>query len=143
MERQISTVPANGRRARVTATEAPPALSIRAGCAVITQLPACVNMELYAGDSFTLRIDVTDGAGDPADLSGAVIRAQIRTTPESTNIAGQFTPTIQGSAILLDLTSEVSTRLPARTVWDVDMTRGDRVITLAAGTITLTPEVSR
>jgi hypothetical protein len=119
-----------------------PALSIRAGCAVITQLPACVNLELYAGDDFTLRVDVTDAAGDPADLSSTTARAQIRPTPEGV-LSGQFDPLIEDSTIFLHLTSAVSTHLPARSVWDLDITRNGRVTTLASGTITLTPEVSR
>jgi len=107
----------------------------------ITVLPAPVNMLLYAGDDFTLRVDVTDEDGDPFDLTGQTAQSQIRLTPQSEEIAGEFEASIDGSGILLHLTSQVSAALPPSCVWDVQIS--PPVITLAAGTIAMTAQVTR
>jgi hypothetical protein len=125
------------------ATVTPRATITRSGCALITALPACVNLSLYQGDDFTLRIDVTQPDGDPLDLAGAVVRAQIRATPQADEVAGEFTPTVDGSTIFLHLSSAASTPLLGKLAWDVDVTRGGQVTTLAAGSIEFAAEVSR
>ena len=109
----------------------------------LSALPVTVNLTLYQGDDFTLRLAVTNNIGQPADLAGATVRAHIRASAASGEKAGEFAPTIVGSAILLHLTSAVSAGLPNRSVWDCDITINGRVTTLAAGTLTLRPEVSR
>jgi hypothetical protein len=111
---------------------------------VITDLPQVVTLALYAGDDFVLQVNVADpDTGQPLDLTGAEPLAQIRATPEADEIAGQFEATIDGSTVYLHLTSAVSAGLPRRSVWDVQITLDQRVRTLAAGTIDLTPQVSR
>lgn len=116
------------------------------GPQLIEALPAVVNLALYQGDDFTLRIDVMDSTGMPYDLGDAVPKSQIRVTPASPDIAGVFECSIEeGSVLLLHLTPQVSSALPLNTVWDVQISRydGARVTTLAAGAIMLTAEVTR
>jgi len=110
----------------------------------LTNLPATINMQLQAGDSFAFELDVTDDVGDPWDLSECVVLAQIRPTA-SGNLAGAFTPSVTESGSLrLELPAAVSAALPRSAVWDVDVTEANGwVTTLAAGSITMTPEVSR
>jgi len=106
-------------------------------------LPATVNLTLYQGDDFTFRLAVYDAARQPADLDGATVRAQIRETAASEQVAGEFQPTIAASIINLHLTSAISAGLPARCVWDCEITIEGRVTTIAAGTIDQIAEVSR
>ena len=117
-------------------------MPLSTGPTSLQALPAEVNITAYQGDDFTFRLAVFGPEG-PVDLAGASVRAQIRTTPQADTVAGQFTPTVLGSLISLHLTSAVSAQLPAQTVWDCDITINGRVTTLAAGTLTLRPEVSR
>jgi hypothetical protein len=136
-------------RATLPALDGPtpvaPLLQLVRGTVVINALPAEVNLNLYAGDDFTLRIDVSDAQGGAANLTGAVPKSQIRATAEAEQVAGEFVASVDegDSAIYLHLTSEVSTGLPARAVWDVQITQGGRVMTLARGVITMMAEVTR
>jgi len=111
----------------------------------ISQLPAVVNVELYAGDSLEMSVAVTDADGYPFDLDGWTARSQIRETPESGTVEAELTATVdQATAtITLFLTAADSAGLPRQAVWDVEISRDPVVTTLAAGTVTVTPEVTR
>jgi hypothetical protein len=113
--------------------------------AVIERLPLPVSLVLYQRNDFSLAIEVTEPSGEPADLTGADVLAQIRSSPTSSSVAGEFVPEIdEGGLIVVHLTSEVSAGLPARGVYDVTMTdAAGQVTTLIAGTITIQPGVSR
>jgi hypothetical protein len=120
-----------------------PLLRLTRGTVVITALPAVVNLELYRGDDFTLRIDVTDADGAPLDLATAVATAQVRTEPDAGEVSGELVPSIDGSAVYLHLLSATSAALPLRGVWDCQIVRGGRTTTLAGGTVNLVPDVTR
>ena len=111
----------------------------------ITRLPIQVNLALYKGDDFTFLVTVRDSTGSPADLAGVTARAQIRAAIGSPTVIGTFTPTIDVPAgnIWLHLDDAVSSTLPASGVWDVEMDRDGEVTTLAAGSITMTEDVTR
>ena len=119
--------------------------SVPLGPQTIVVLPARVDLVLYQGDDFTLRVDVSDDQGYPYDLSGAVPESHIRERVEDAYLAGVFEATIADSVLFLHLTPVVSSGLPLQAVWDAQITRdaGARVTTLVAGTITLVPEVTR
>jgi hypothetical protein len=119
------------------------ALDARTGCVQITALPACVNLALYRGDSFTLRLDVASAEGEPLDLAGAEVTAQIRLAPEAADVAGAFLASVEGSSVLLHLTAAASAALPPKGVWDARVDQAGQVTTLAAGALVLTPEVTR
>jgi len=110
----------------------------------LTNLPATINLLLYQGDSWAMELDVTDEFGDPWDLTDVVVLAQVRPTPTG-SVAGEFTPSVtESGALRLELPAAVSAALPRSAVWDVDVTEANGwVTTLAAGSITMTPEVSR
>jgi hypothetical protein len=111
----------------------------------ITELPVMVNLVLYAGDDFAMQVEVFDAAGDPADLTGAVAEAQIRLAPDSPNVAGVFTPLVQEAAgiVVLDLAGDVSAGLGRISAYDCEIRLGGRTTTLIAGTITMTPQITR
>jgi hypothetical protein len=110
----------------------------------IQALPARVDLELYTGDDFVLVLTVTDQNGDPADLTGCVVRAQIRAELAAWEVAGIFAPTIEANRIWLHLTGQVSAGLPQRGVWDARLTdREAQVTTLTAGRVLMTQEVTR
>lgn len=115
----------------------------RAGPVSISALPAVVNLSLYQGDDFTLLLNVSTPTGEPADLSQMTVESHIRPDPAGV-LAGEFEPAVDGPVISLHLPGAVSSGLPLRCVWDAQITdQDDAVTTLAAGTITLTPEVTR
>lgn len=110
----------------------------------LSQLPTTVNLNGYQGDDFTIRVPVKDRLGQPLDLTGASVRSQIRLTPQSPDMLGVLVASITASTITLHLPSTLSTILPARSVYDAELTLASgRVITFAAGFIQLTPEVTR
>jgi hypothetical protein len=109
----------------------------------IERLPQAVNLILYRGDDFALVVEVTDAEGDPADLTGAVVRAQIRTAPDAGQVEGEFSPAVEDNLVVLHLLGSVSAGLPPSSVYDAEVEIEGAVTTLVAGTIALTPDVTR
>jgi nitrogen fixation protein FixH len=105
--------------------------------------PAATDLYLYAGDTATLSIDVTDDAGAPLDLTTYTAEAQIRATADAST-AVDFTTAVASSTITLTLDAATAAALPPRGVWDVQITAATgEVTTLAGGKVTVTPEVTR
>jgi hypothetical protein len=110
----------------------------------VGELPAAVDLLLYAGDDFRIVIDVTDGADAPVDLTGHTPKAQIRATTDAAAPLVAFAATVAANAVTLVLTSVQTTALPATAVWDVQLTDPAAVVTtLAYGKVSTTPEVTR
>jgi len=117
---------------------------VSSGPQTVQRLPATVNLIIYQGDDVGFSIAVYDENGDPADLDGATLRSQIRTTQAAVDIAGEIDTEIgDGGVIEMHLTNAVSAALPRIAVWDIEMTLDDWVTTLATGSITVTPDVTR
>lgn len=139
--------PVQGRRSPepsvVLAADSPQVVPLTLGPYNLVALPVEVNLRIYQGDDFTFKLEVSEPDGQPADLAGATLRSQIRVTAATDTIAGTFVTEIDGSSILLHLTSAVSGALPPQSVWDCELTQDGRVTTLTAGRIALTPEVTR
>ena len=114
-----------------------------AGTQNIVSLPQAVNLTLYAGDDFYLDLTVTEPGGAAADLTGCTASSQIRATPGATTVLATMTGTIVGNVITLHLDSTDAVSL-ANGVWDAQLVRenGD-IVTLVAGTVTVSPEVTR
>jgi len=74
-----------------------------------------------------------------------VIRSQIRVTADSGSVLAEWDATVDpgNSLVTLRLHSADTGALPARSVWDCSMQQADWVTALAAGVITVTPNVSR
>ncbi len=113
----------------------------------ISALPETVNLNLYAGDDFTLQLTVLDANGAMVDLTSGTVESQVRATPPGPVLA-TFDVTVDqpltGTAVL-HLTPDATATLPARAVWDVQVSfnAGANVTTLAAGVVTVTAEVTR
>jgi hypothetical protein len=110
----------------------------------LTALPQTVNLRLYRGDDFIFTLTVTDDVGNDLDLTGYEVRAHIRSNTESDVIAGEFDLDVVFNVITLHLTNATSRAIPLRSVWDCEtIDTDDMVLTLTAGGIDLTPDVTR
>lgn len=110
---------------------------------VIDSRPTPVDLYLYAGDDVDLNVAVTDTAGTPVDLTGFTASAQIRATADA-NTSVDFEATLLANAVALHLDGTETTGLPAKAVWDVQITSATgAVTTLAAGKVNVYPEVTR
>jgi hypothetical protein len=111
---------------------------------VIERLPVIVNLVLYGGDDFALILAVSDPTGDPADLSGATARAQIRERPSrDAPVLAEFGTELDGGGLItLHLAAADAADLPERTVYDVRLNTGTSTA-LIAGDIQMFPQVTR
>lgn len=110
----------------------------------IRRLPDVVNMTLYRGDDAGFSVAVWDDDGEPADLDGAEIAAQIRAAPDAEPVLGDIGTETDGHVIRCRLHHDTSAGLPAACVFDVEVTFADDWrTTLVAGGIAVTPDVTR
>jgi hypothetical protein len=110
----------------------------------VTGLPAAVNLLVYQGDDLYLDLAVTS-KGAPADLTGFTAKSQIRSTPPSTTVLAELLTTISASTIHLHLVHTDAATLPVQpAVWDCQLTDASgNISTIAAGTVTVTAEITR
>jgi len=105
-------------------------------------LPANHDIEIYRGDSVSKRLRFTSD-GQPEDLTGKLILAQIRTSTDLTaKLVTAFTVYRQDTLGIVDLAlapNDTANLKAGEYFYDVQV--GDR--TRVAGTITLVPDVSR
>jgi len=120
-----------------------PRTPLSSGPQTITRIPATVNLQVWRGDDVGFSVAVFDEDGEPADLAGATVRAQIRVGADAAQIEGVFDTEIEDNIIRLRLRAETSEGLPRALVWDCEMVLDDWVTTLTAGTIAVTPDVTR
>jgi hypothetical protein len=108
-------------------------------------MPGTYPLVLYRGDTahwrFTLWLDA--GKTQPADLTGATAKAEIRDQPAGAVISALDCTVELPNVVVADLTALASGTLPAKGVWDLQMTyaSGD-VVTILAGPVTVTPDVT-
>lgn len=111
-------------------------------------MPEKVALTTYRGDSFGLVVRVWLDAAktESADLTGAEVNAQIRATPDSSEVIASFDVVTAGNAITLTLAPKVSATLePAQVfdveiAWDIDHTN---VQTVLLGSLNVSPDVTR
>jgi hypothetical protein len=108
----------------------------------IEALPQTVNLNLYQGDDFFLDIVVTNEDGSDYDLTNMTARAQVRATPAATEVMANFAATITDSTIHLHLVGSQAARLAPTASWDCEIS-GTETLTLVAGTVRTTQEVTR
>lgn len=118
--------------------------------------PQGLNLALYAGDGFSMRVICKTAAGDPVDITGAVA-AEVRLTPITVD-----PPIVEFAADLVDaylgivvisLTGEQTTELSEHAsskagtftgVWDLEWDPVDREPrTLCAGRLECISDVTR
>lgn len=108
--------------------------------------PAGVDLILYAGDDFEMTVKVLDSNNNPVDLTGAIPKAQIRAEAGATDILAEFAiAPVAGdtSALLLALAATKTVSLPSAAFWDLQIIMSAKVMTLAAGKVRTTAEVTR
>lgn len=113
----------------------------------IEKLPQQLNLAFVQGDDFRFTLVLmNEEDGSPFDLSGAEPRSQIRQQPAA-GVAAEFEVEAGGdenNEISLHLTHEQSTKLPVgRLMWDCQITQAGEVTTITAGSVAVSPEVTR
>lgn len=107
-------------------------------------LPTRGDLIMYEGDDFFLVLEVYDEEDQAADLSDAVPRSQIRQTTASTQDIRELEASLEENVITLHATHALTTGLPLRSVWDVQVTYPSGLVqTLMFGSVSVTPEVTR
>ena len=110
------------------------------------------NLTIDQGATFDVTLTWRDEAGSPVDLSGYTARAQIRSQVTSATPLVDLTVgdgiTLGGGAgtirLVIDDTDTAALPAPFDGVWDLEVESGSGVVTrLLAGTVTVTPEVTR
>jgi hypothetical protein len=108
---------------------------------LIDLTPAAVDIRVTAGDTLTFSLTVRDSQGGPIILTGIVSAFARRTyrDPE----AVEFTVTNDANVATFTLDAEQTAVMTGSWVWDADYTHDEGVNTLAAGRISVLPEVTR
>jgi hypothetical protein len=110
----------------------------------VSARPTLVDLELYQGDDFAVQLTVTNADNTPANLSGALARAQIRSAAPSADVAAAFSGSISANVVTLSLAHAASALLSGNYVWDCHLTYpGGTVATIAAGRVRVSAEVTR
>ena len=105
-----------------------------------------VDLRLYQGSDFAARVTITLDENLPADLTGYRAEAEIRRAVADNDpvVAAEMMTTIQSPSVLLALTNDKTQLLHGRYVWDLRMIGpADEVVTVMAGKVDVTPEVTR
>jgi hypothetical protein len=111
----------------------------------VTVLPAEINLNIYQGDDFFLDLTVTDQNSNPLDVTNSNVMSQIRASTSSPNLLANISITIDGTTVGLihmHLAASDSNNLPPSCVWDVQFS-SPSIQTIAAGTVTVTPQVTQ
>jgi hypothetical protein len=105
--------------------------------------PATLPLEIYRGDSHRLRVRFFDQAQQPVDLTGVIAKSEIRDRPAGTQVFPFTCLVTLPNIIELFLPSQESQKLPAKGVWDLQLSYGNgEVKTPLAGPVTVTPDVT-
>jgi hypothetical protein len=110
--------------------------------------PARLDIDMYAGDDYSLALTFTDADGVAIDLSGRAYRAQIRETVYDADVAladlAVDATRLAAGVVTLALARATTAGLPRSCVWDLEETGVDnKVRTLLAGTVALRRDVTR
>ena len=134
-----------GRDIRVPVTRTATTGAPTTAPAQLSVLPAQVNLAIYAGDDFQFTLTATNADGSLTDFTGATIKAQIRSKPDSPDPALEtFATSVLQNVITLTLTGLQTQGLVGVYVWDCQVIYATgKVHTLAAGLLSATADVSR
>lgn len=111
--------------------------------------PAPVNLSVRRGTVFSKRWTLADdGTGDPIDLSGVSIAAQVRKRADDTDVLLDLTEFVTGDeegVIQIFVPANVTEQLDwsGVAVWDMELDFGDGPVCLMAGTVSLSRDVTR
>lgn len=104
------------------------------------------DLKIYQGDDYSGTVTVRNEDGTPADLTGYTAQSQIRraVADAEPEIAVQITTTVVSPNVLLSIPRIETEPLQGRYTWDLQLTTdGNQIITIMAGKVIVTPEVTR
>lgn len=107
--------------------------------------PGTFNLDLYRGDSYAWRFTLFEDAFStvPVDLATATVKAEIRNASAGTTIVPLTAVITQPNIVDVSLTAIQSAALPAKGVWDLQLTFADlSVRTVVAGSVAVTGDVT-
>jgi hypothetical protein len=108
---------------------------------LIDLTPPRLDIRVTAGDTLTFSLTVRDTDGDPFPLIGTLAAQARRTFRDPDPV--DFTVTAEANVATLTLDAEQTAVMGGDWVWDVDYTDSEGTRTLAAGSVNVTPEVTR
>jgi hypothetical protein len=114
----------------------------------VVPVPMKQDFSHYRGDTLDIAFKVWQDVAHtiPADFSSAVVTAQVRSTTETADIAGEFDVSTSGNTIRLTLDPKQTRELSGPYVFDVEVdwdgTDTD-VQTVVAGALAIAQDVSR
>lgn len=111
-------------------------------------VPLKSNIVHYRGDSLALlvRLWVDPAKTQPADLSTATVRAQVRVDPDDTEVAASFEVNVVDNSVTAILSPKSSRDLPPKAFYDVEVdwfSDDTSVQTIVAGGLNAAPDVTR
>jgi hypothetical protein len=111
----------------------------------VSALPETVNLKIYQGDDFVLKLMMINrDTGEATDLTGTVVTAQVRLTPADTAIVASFFASVTNNEIYLSLNSADTRTMTGPYVWDCQVVWPDTMVTtIAGGKLTVSDEVTR
>lgn len=111
---------------------------------VFLSAPTKTDLVIYRGDTGRFRVTVTDPDGNPVDVSTASWLCQIRRSPDSPEAVTLDVFPVSGDSSSVDvgITPDQSLSIDPNSVWDLQMTKGGDTVTLLAGLVRLTKDVS-
>lgn len=105
---------------------------------------AKITVNGYRGDNAGFALTVLQG-GAPVDFSGAEVRSELRTEPDSTLLT-EWDITVTGNELAFSLLPKETEQLPTTARFDVevDWSGGDRtqVQTIAVGVVTMPEDIT-
>ena len=106
--------------------------------------PGKYDLDLYRGDTFGFRVVLWDDDAQtvPFDLTDAAVEAEWRDKLESTLIVNLVTAVTLPNIIDVSITTDVWTNAPGSGVWDLELSWPGRVLTVLAGSVKVTPDVT-
>jgi hypothetical protein len=105
--------------------------------------PANLPLDLYRGDSGSMRVTLLDKAQQPIDLTGAVAKCEIRDRPAGAQVTALTCVITLPNIIDVTLSAADSQKLPAKGVWDLQLTYASgEVKTPIGGQVQVTPDVT-
>ena len=107
-------------------------------------MPGIFNLEIYRGDTWRAPFAITDTAGDPIDLTGVLMKAEVRDRLDGALMAEIGLTFTAPNIIDAELTAAQTAALNHGGVWDLQLTytNGD-VLTILRGDVTVTLDVSQ
>ncbi len=115
--------------------------------------PSTYNIDIRQGDTFKLDMVLKNSDGTPVNLTGAVVRMQIRKSAFGDDILADLDSQAKGGITIVGATGSISVVIAASAtatyqasaaVYDLELVNPDLTVrTLIAGSVTIAKQVTR